>query len=101
MRECVLYLACIFSYKDLVEDSVLIRKNTGQIKPVLWHILRSISLQKELKIKFVLYSKKGDTEANFKNMSLYVGHTSFISHTLMADFYVFLRIILSRWIKFN
>ena len=90
MRECGLYLAWIFSYKDLVEDSVLIRKNTGQIKPVLWHILRSISLQKELKIKFVLYSKKGDIEANFKNMSLYVGHTNFISHTRMADFYVFL-----------
>ena len=54
MRECGLYLACIFSYKDLVEDSALIRKNTGQIKPVLWHFTQyQFAERVENKIRFV------------------------------------------------
>ena len=42
MREYVFSLTRIFPYKDRIEDSVLIRENTGQWKPVFSHILSSV-----------------------------------------------------------
>ena len=39
MRECGFSLISIFPYKDRIYNSVLIRENTGQWKPVFLHIL--------------------------------------------------------------
>ena len=33
-------MTCVF--KDRIEDSLLVRENTGQIKRVFWYVLRSI-----------------------------------------------------------
>ena len=41
MRECGFSLTRILPYKDRIYDSVLIRENTGQWKPVFSHILCS------------------------------------------------------------
>ena len=35
------YLTHIFPYRDRIVNSVTIRENIGQRKPVLWHILGS------------------------------------------------------------
>ena len=40
------FLTHTFSHTEKIVDSVLIRENTGQRKPVFWHILRSDSLDK-------------------------------------------------------
>ena len=34
-------LTRLFPYKDRIYDSVLIRRNLGQRKPVFWYILRT------------------------------------------------------------
>ena len=34
-------LSCVFLYRGRIKDSVLIRENTSQRKPVFWNILRS------------------------------------------------------------
>ena len=34
-----LSLTCIFLYKDIIFDSVLVWNNIGQRKPVFWYIL--------------------------------------------------------------
>ena len=39
---------CIFPYKDIIVDSVLIRENTGQRKPVVWHNLGSVLFEKHI-----------------------------------------------------
>ena len=41
MSEYGFSLARIFPYKGRIADSVLIRENKGQRKPVFWYILRS------------------------------------------------------------
>lgn len=50
----------IFSNKDKIYDSVLIRENTGQRKPVFWHILRSFS---------ALLKSAENTEQSWKTLS--------------------------------
>ena len=45
MPEYGFLLNCIFPYKDRTVDSVLIRENTGQWKPVFSHILCSVIKQ--------------------------------------------------------
>ena len=39
---------CIFPYNDIIVDSVLIRENTGQRKPVVWHNLGSVLFEKHI-----------------------------------------------------
>ena len=46
-----------FLYKERLYDSVLIREDTGQIKPVFWHILHSVFF-----IIWKIIQKKGKKE---------------------------------------
>ena len=39
------FMIRIFSYEDIIVDSVLIREYMGQRKRICWHILRSAPLQ--------------------------------------------------------
>ena len=39
---------CIFLYKDIIVDSVLIRENTNQRKPVVWHNSGSVLFEKHI-----------------------------------------------------
>ena len=43
MPEYGFSLTRIFPYKERFVDSVLVPENTGQRKPVFWHILRSVN----------------------------------------------------------
>ena len=42
MQECGFLLIRIFPYKNRIYDSVLIRENTSQGKPIFWDILHSV-----------------------------------------------------------
>ena len=73
MRECGFSLTRILPYKDRMVDSILIRENAGQYKPVFSHILCSATGKKETRnfwpvINYIqwliLYSHKNDIVLN-------------------------------------
>ena len=47
MPEYMFSLTFIFPYKDIFFESVLIRVNMDQRKPMSWHTLRSVLKSKE------------------------------------------------------
>ena len=46
----------IFLYEEGIADSVLLRDNTGQIKSLFWHILRSVECGLDLSLYFAKQS---------------------------------------------
>ena len=82
----------IFQYKDIIYDSVLIQKYTGQKKPVFWQILRSK----------LFFDSNSDSNFRFRNLlfpriSFFVilppripsSSTSFSSYSLLFSAYQF------------
>ena len=54
MPEYRFSLTRMFPHNDKIFDFVLIREYEGQRKPVVWHILRSITKHTELPINMLL-----------------------------------------------
>ena len=60
MQECGFLRTRILLYKERIVDSVLIRENTGQWKPVFSHVLCSDGLQQIYLFSYLVYNSGPD-----------------------------------------